>query len=33
VAAYTGLDGIPPAWLSAREPLPSWLAAATAAGE
>ena len=33
VAAYTGLDGIPPAWLSAREPLPAWLAAATAAGE
>ncbi|GIF17543.1 ADP-ribosylglycohydrolase [Actinoplanes tereljensis] len=33
VAAYTGLDGIPPAWLSAREPLPGWLAAATAAGE
>ncbi|SNY59913.1 ADP-ribosylglycohydrolase family protein [Paractinoplanes atraurantiacus] len=29
VAAYTGLDGIPPAWLSAREPLPAWLAAAT----
>ncbi|MEV4343931.1 ADP-ribosylglycohydrolase family protein [Actinoplanes sp. NPDC049596] len=29
VAAYTGLDGIPPAWLSAREPLPGWLAAAT----
>ncbi|WP_328460149.1 ADP-ribosylglycohydrolase family protein [Actinoplanes sp. NBC_00393] len=28
VAAHTGLDGIPPAWLSAREPLPSWLAAA-----
>jgi ADP-ribosylglycohydrolase len=26
VAAYTGLDGIPPAWLSAREPLPPWLA-------
>lgn len=22
VAAYTGVDGIPPAWLSAREPLP-----------
>ena len=33
VAAYKGLDGIPPAWLSAREPLPAWLAAATAAGE
>ena len=32
-AAYTGLDGIPPGWLSAREPLPAWLAAATAAGE
>ncbi|MEU8813154.1 ADP-ribosylglycohydrolase family protein [Actinoplanes sp. NPDC048796] len=29
VAAYTGLDGIPPSWLSAREPLPGWLAAAT----
>ncbi|XVV10496.1 ADP-ribosylglycohydrolase family protein [Actinoplanes sp. CA-131856] len=29
VAAYTGLDGIPPSWLSAREPLPTWLAAAT----
>ncbi|MEV6301660.1 ADP-ribosylglycohydrolase family protein [Actinoplanes sp. NPDC051861] len=28
VTAYTGLDGIPPSWLSAREPLPSWLAAA-----
>ncbi|MBO3742465.1 ADP-ribosylglycohydrolase family protein [Actinoplanes flavus] len=26
VAAYTGLDGIPSAWLSAREPLPAWLA-------
>jgi ADP-ribosylglycohydrolase len=33
VAAHTGLDGIPPGWLSAREPLPAWLAAATAAGE
>jgi ADP-ribosylglycohydrolase len=33
VAAYTGLDGIPAAWLSAREPLPGWLAAATTAGE
>jgi ADP-ribosylglycohydrolase len=30
VAAYTGLGGIPPAWLSAREPLPPWLIAATA---
>jgi ADP-ribosylglycohydrolase len=29
VAAYTGLDGVPPSWLSAREPLPAWLAAAT----
>ncbi|XVU23291.1 ADP-ribosylglycohydrolase family protein [Actinoplanes sp. CA-054009] len=29
VAAYTGLDGIPPSWLSAREALPTWLAAAT----
>ncbi|MEU4688518.1 ADP-ribosylglycohydrolase family protein [Actinoplanes sp. NPDC023714] len=28
VAAYTGLDGIPASWLSAREPLPAWLAAA-----
>jgi ADP-ribosylglycohydrolase len=28
VASYTGLDGIPPAWRSAREPLPAWLAAA-----
>ncbi len=26
VAAYTGLDGIPAAWRSAREPLPGWLA-------
>ncbi|MGI5218453.1 ADP-ribosylglycohydrolase family protein [Nocardia sp. CA-290969] len=28
VAAYTGTDspsGVPPAWLTAREPLPSWL--------
>lgn len=25
VAAYTGADGIPAEWLSAREPLPSWL--------
>jgi len=25
VAAYTGLDGIPSAWLAAREPLPTWL--------
>ncbi|MEU4240342.1 ADP-ribosylglycohydrolase family protein [Actinoplanes sp. NPDC026619] len=33
IAAYTGLDGIPPAWRSAREPLPGWLSAATAAGE
>jgi ADP-ribosylglycohydrolase len=30
VAAHTGMDGIPPGWLSAREPLPSWLAAALA---
>ncbi|WP_433295114.1 ADP-ribosylglycohydrolase family protein [Actinoplanes sp. CA-030573] len=30
VAAHTGLDGIPPAWLSAREALPPWLAAALA---
>ncbi|MBG0568310.1 ADP-ribosylglycohydrolase family protein [Actinoplanes aureus] len=27
VAAYTGVDGIPPAWLAAREPLPAWLPA------
>ncbi|GAA4927653.1 ADP-ribosylglycohydrolase family protein [Actinoplanes utahensis] len=27
VAAYTGADGIPPAWLAAREPLPAWLPA------
>ncbi|MEV0898551.1 ADP-ribosylglycohydrolase family protein [Actinoplanes sp. NPDC049802] len=27
VAAHTGFDGIPAAWLSAREPLPGWLAA------
>lgn len=25
VAAYTGTEGIPPAWLAAREPLPSWI--------
>ncbi|GGN83394.1 hydrolase [Actinoplanes lobatus] len=25
VAAYTGVEGIPAAWLSAREPLPAWL--------
>ena len=24
VAAYTGLDGIPPDWLAAREALPDW---------
>jgi ADP-ribosylglycohydrolase len=24
VAAHTGRDGIPPEWLAAREPLPSW---------
>ncbi|WIM94766.1 ADP-ribosylglycohydrolase family protein [Actinoplanes oblitus] len=29
VAAYTGADGIPGAWLSSREPLPAWLAAAS----
>ena len=33
VAAYTGVEGIPAAWLAAREPLPAWLAAATAAGD
>jgi len=27
VAAYTGVEGIPPAWLGAREPLPPWLPA------
>nr|WP_296067869.1 ADP-ribosylglycohydrolase family protein [uncultured Actinoplanes sp.] len=27
VAAHTGMDGIPPAWLSSREPLPGWLPA------
>jgi ADP-ribosylglycohydrolase len=27
VAAYTGVDGIPAAWLAAREPLPNWVAA------
>ena len=25
VAAYTGVGGIPAAWLAAREPLPGWL--------
>jgi ADP-ribosylglycohydrolase len=25
VAAHTGTEGIPPAWLAAREPLPGWL--------
>ena len=30
VAAHTGADGIPPGWLSAREPLPPWLATALA---
>jgi ADP-ribosylglycohydrolase len=25
VAAYTGVDGIPPGWLASREPLPPWL--------
>jgi len=25
VAAYTGVDGIPKAWLAAREPLPVWV--------
>jgi ADP-ribosylglycohydrolase len=25
VAAHTGVDGIPAAWLAAREPLPDWL--------
>jgi ADP-ribosylglycohydrolase len=27
VAAYTGIEGIPAAWLAAREPLPKWVAA------
>ena len=27
VAAYTGVDGIPAAWLAAREDLPGWVAA------
>jgi ADP-ribosylglycohydrolase len=27
VAAYTGVDGIPPGWLAAREELPRWVAA------
>jgi ADP-ribosylglycohydrolase len=30
VAAHTGVDGVPADWLSAREPLPPWLAAALA---
>jgi ADP-ribosylglycohydrolase len=30
VAAYTGPDGIPDAWRSAREPLPAWLSAESA---
>jgi ADP-ribosylglycohydrolase len=25
VAAYTGVEGVPAAWLAAREPLPDWL--------
>lgn len=25
IAARTGIDGIPPAWLDSREPLPGWL--------
>ncbi|MCO8276948.1 ADP-ribosylglycohydrolase family protein [Actinoplanes sp. TRM 88003] len=33
VAAHTGLDGIPPGWMAAREPLPAWLTAATASGD
>ncbi|WIG61071.1 MAG: hypothetical protein OJF49_003819 [Ktedonobacterales bacterium] len=24
VSCYTGLAGIPPAWLQSREPLPGW---------
>jgi ADP-ribosylglycohydrolase len=24
VAAYTGMEAIPPAWIAAREPLPDW---------
>jgi ADP-ribosylglycohydrolase len=27
VAAYTGVDGIPPGWLAAREQLPDWVTA------
>jgi ADP-ribosylglycohydrolase len=27
VAAHTGVAGIPPAWLAAREELPGWVAA------
>ncbi|WP_436527762.1 ADP-ribosylglycohydrolase family protein [Actinoplanes sp. HUAS TT8] len=29
VAAYTGIEGVPNAWLANREPLPAWLAAAS----
>jgi ADP-ribosylglycohydrolase len=27
VACYTGVEGIPPKWLAAREPLPDWMIA------
>lgn len=27
VAAHTGVEGIPPEWIAAREPLPEWVAA------
>jgi len=27
VACYTGVVGIPPDWLAAREPLPDWILA------
>ena len=27
VACYTGVEGIPPDWLAAREPLPDWILA------
>jgi ADP-ribosylglycohydrolase len=33
VAAHTGVAGIPPAWLAAREPLPPWLEASAGSGD
>ncbi len=27
VACYNGVEGIPPDWLAAREPLPDWILA------